>query len=259
MPELFELSLLGGAIERRYRRLRPELDAMPWRTLDPARYPKVLVERGRRFWTQAALLEHRTGAAVAETVGALIAARAPLDLVAHCSRFLLDEVAHTELCARVANQLGGGAAIEYSGASLLPQPTSEAPLARAAELAVRVFCVGEAFSVAMQRATARATRQPLLKAVLERLAKDEAAHGAFGWLFLDWAADQLDAEVRARLRVVAQKSIAELEGMWRTPLAARPRPEATLGWLPLADYRRRAVVALDEEVRGPLRARGLLD
>ena len=32
--ELFELELLGGAMERRYRKARPEVEAMPWGTLD---------------------------------------------------------------------------------------------------------------------------------------------------------------------------------------------------------------------------------
>ena len=40
--ELFELELLGGNVERRYRKMRPEVEAMPWGTIDrPRRSPSV--------------------------------------------------------------------------------------------------------------------------------------------------------------------------------------------------------------------------
>jgi len=90
----FELSLWGGATERRYRRLRPEVERLPWGTLDPTRYPAELVLAARRSWTLAAFQEHRTGAACAATLEALIAARAPVDLIAVAARFPLDELAH---------------------------------------------------------------------------------------------------------------------------------------------------------------------
>ena len=31
---LFELELFGGGVEKRYRRMRPEVEAMPWGTID---------------------------------------------------------------------------------------------------------------------------------------------------------------------------------------------------------------------------------
>src|SRR5262245_60251481 len=104
--ELFELSMLGGAAERRYRRLRPEVEGLPWGSLQPSQYPSTLVEAGRRTWTEAAFQEHRTGAACAATLKALIAARAPLDLIGMATRFPLDEMVHVEMCARLAMELG---------------------------------------------------------------------------------------------------------------------------------------------------------
>ena len=108
--QLFELSLLGGAAERRYRRLRPEVEAMPWGTLRDglAARPPEQILAARQVWTRAAFQEHRTGAACAKTLEALIAARAPLDLIAVATRFPLDEMAHVELCARLCAELGGG-------------------------------------------------------------------------------------------------------------------------------------------------------
>jgi hypothetical protein len=113
IEELFELELVGGSIERRYRALRPEVEAMPWGTLRPEGFPAELIEAARLSWTGAAFQEHRTGAACAATLQSLIEARAPLDLVALACRFPLDEMVHVELCSRVAMEFGGGAEIVY--------------------------------------------------------------------------------------------------------------------------------------------------
>src|SRR5258708_3951627 len=80
--ELFELSLLGGAVERRYRKARPEVERMPWGSVDPSMYTAEDVLAARAAWTLAAFQEHRTGAACATALRALIEARAPIDLVA---------------------------------------------------------------------------------------------------------------------------------------------------------------------------------
>ena len=86
---------------------------MAWGTLKPSSYPMDVVDAARRVWTEAAFQEHRTGAACAATLKALIAARAPLDLIALASRFPLDEMVHVELCARLVSELGGAVTVRY--------------------------------------------------------------------------------------------------------------------------------------------------
>src|SRR5206468_10330451 len=116
-------------------------------------------------------------------------------LVATATRFPLDELVHVELCARLAAELGGGAPLSHDPRELAPHPDPSLPaLLAAAELVVRVFCVGEAVSIPLLRGTSRAATHPLVKGVLDRIVRDEAAHGRFGWQFLDWAADRLGAE-----------------------------------------------------------------
>src|SRR5258706_9641566 len=106
--ELFELELFGEGVERRYRKMRPEVEAMPWGTLDLRGVPEETIVTARKAWTTAAFQEHRTGVACSMTLRALLEARAPLDLVALATRFPLDEIVHVELCARLAMELGGG-------------------------------------------------------------------------------------------------------------------------------------------------------
>lgn len=258
--DLFELAMLGGAVERQYRAMRPDVETLPWGTLDPREYPQELVESARRSWTLAAFQEHRTGAACAATLEALIAARAPVDLVALATRFPLDEVTHVEMCARLAGELGGGVPLRHDP-ELVPHPDPALPpLVKAAELVVRVFCVGEAISIPLLRGTARAATHPLVKGALNRIVKDEAAHGRFGWLFLDWALDLLSGEEQAHLGRIARDEIGKLERSWDHIIV---RPEDAddvhaLGWMESQAYLDLARRTLESDVKAPLAARNLL-
>jgi hypothetical protein len=261
--ESFELCVVGGSIERRYRRMRPEVNGMPWGTLHPRRYSSELVLLARRSWTEAAFQEHRTAAACAAALQALITARAPVDLVAVAARFPLDELVHVELCARLAMELGGGAPILHDPSSLIPTSSpGQSALMAAAELMVQFFCVGEAVSVPLLRGTWRAATHPLVKAVLGRIVKDEAAHGELGFWFLDWADPFLCASDRVRLGEVAGATIAQLrEGWRRTDLRPRSGKSAAevhaLGWMSSEEYVATAAKALAERVQAPLRDRGI--
>ncbi len=259
---LFELELLGGPFERRYRRVRPEVERMPWGTLDVSEFDEPHVVAARRAWTNAAFQEHRTAAACASTLRALVEVRAPLDLVAMAARFPLDEIVHVELCARLATELGGGTEVRHDADTddlCLDRDRSLRPLLRAADLVTRFFCVGEALSVPLLRATWKAAVHPLPRAVLGRIAKDEAAHGVFGWHFLDWAMPALTAADREHLRRAAEETIVQVKRLWD---GLRRRPNApsaihALGWMETDAYLALAAASLDGEVIAPLRARGI--
>src|SRR6185436_14645008 len=134
------------------------------------------------------------------------------------------------------------------------------PLLRAADLVTRFFCVGEALSIPLLRATWKAAEHPLPRAVLGRIVKDEAAHGVFGWHFLDWAAPSLTSDDREHLRVAAETAIGQVKRLWddlRRRPKAPPRIHA-LGWMQTDDYLTLAVSSLEREVVAPLRARGIM-
>jgi hypothetical protein len=256
--ELFELEMLGGPTERRYRRARPEVEALPWGTLDPRLHAAADLADARGHWTLAAFQEQRTGAACAETVRALLACRAPLDLVAVASRFPLDEIVHVEMCARVAEELGGGTGIQHDPRRLAPAPDrDDPPLVQAAEMIVAAFCVGEAFSVPVLRGTWHAARHPLLHGVLGIIVRDEAAHGAFGWTFLDWAGASL-APYRDRLALIARLAIEEFTNDHRA-IARLPETDigGDLGWMEPAAYLALSRRSMEDKVLAPLRARGI--
>ena len=259
--ELFELEMLGGSLERRYRKARPEVEAMPWGTLDLSAIPEEKLVSARSAWTGAAFQEHRTGVACAATLRALIEARAPLDLVALAARFPLDEMVHVELCARMAMECGGGTEIVHDPATMIVDAAEElSPLMRAAELAVRFFCVGEALSIPLIRGTWHAAQHPLPRAVLGRIVKDEAAHGTFGFTFLDWAAPELTEADRAVLGRAADLAIGFVAYQWddiRKRPSQAPSAGDPLAWMRTEEYLALAARSMEDKVRAPLLARGI--
>lgn len=264
MPhELFELELYGAGIEKRYRKQRPEVEAMPWGTLDAGKIPEKARILARRAWTAAAFQEHRTGLACAATLRAMFECRAPVDLIALAARFPLDELVHVELCARMAMELGGGTEIQHDPHALIVDPDpSLPPLLRAANMIVRFFCVGEALSIPLLKGTWHAARHPLPRAVLGTIVKDEAAHGTFGFSFLDWALPHLSEEDRGYLGRSADGTIRAIGVQWDTVRRNRSDDYSdqvgdAIMWMQSDAYLALAQRSMETRVREPLRARGI--
>jgi hypothetical protein len=257
----FELDWMGGKAAAHVRRRRPGIDDLPWGTLHAADYPEPLVDRARLSWTDGAFSEYRTAAAFTELVRALLAAGAPIDLVGMAADFVADEMLHVELNARMAAELGGGAPYLVDLEALAPATDpSLSALERASELAVRISCVGEAFSAPLLVATTRAARHPLTRAVLARIARDEPPHARLGGLYLAWVADRLDEAERRRLAAVALDELAACAPAWRDLSgddAVRPSDIGALGWMEAGAYARAARAAVRTQVVAPLLAAGL--
>ncbi len=253
---------MGGSVERRFRRMRPEIERLPWGTLSPENHAPELVVEARKSWTLAAYQEHRTGAACAETLRALIAARAPVDLIGVATRFPLDEMVHVEMCARLAEELGGGTHVEHDPRDLIPVPSLDLPpLLRAAECVVQYFCVGEALSIPLLRGTWKAAKHPLIKGVLGRIVRDEALHGTFGFTFLDWACGELTAADRNHLAISAARVIASIRASWANipDVSGYASDELhALGWMDTKDYLSLAKRSLESRVIRPLAKHGIM-
>jgi hypothetical protein len=260
--EAFELELYGGSVEKRHRRQRPEIEAMPWDDFDASLYDERARIAARAAWTRAAFQEHRTAAATAVALRALVEARAPIDLIGVATRFPLDELVHVELCARMASALGGGTELLHRPQELIRDPSrSLSPLMRAADIVVRVYCVGEALSIPLLRGAWHAAKHPLPKAILGTIVRDEAAHGVFGFWFLDWALPRLSARERAELGISAERAIAPIRALWRE-IASEGAPHSDseanpLGWMRTDEYLEMSHVAMQEKVLAPLRARSI--
>lgn len=268
MKEPFDLEWMGGVAEKHFRKVRPGVDELPWGTLDVSRYPAELVDRARVSWTEAAYNEYCTAVAFAEMLQAMLAAKVPIDLIGMASDFMADEMLHVELTSRIAMELGGGAPyqIEFDNLGVKPSPELS-PLQKANELVVHVCCVGEAFSLPMLASAYSSALHPLTKQVLQRIVHDEAPHGRFGFLYLDWATEQMDTAERARLGDIAASTIELFSPLWQR-LTSRVQDGVTtegyqlqhvreLGWTESSAYAVRARAAIEDEVVAPLARYGI--
>ena len=136
----FEPQWLGGTSERYFRRIRPDVESLPWGTLNPKDFSKTLLTQAQQGWTQSAFNEYRAAIAFSQLLQALLEINAPVDLTAMCGDFVADEMLHVELTCRVAMELGGGAdfRVDYEG-QRVDLPKGLSAVQRANELVVRVL------------------------------------------------------------------------------------------------------------------------
>lgn len=258
--ESFELELWGGKPEEAYRQARPEVDAMPWGTLDIADFAPEVIAAARLSWTGAAFQEYRTGIACVAALRAMLDCRAPLDLSAQLCRFPLDELVHVELCSRMAMELGGGVNLQYDPRRIIHEPDPKLPaLLTAIELCMSTFCVGEALSIPLLHGTWKAATHPLPKAILGHIVRDESDHGTYGWDVLDWAEERLSASDKEHLAMVASRTIETVVERWGQ-IRKQPNTDAntahTLGWMQSDAYLELAERSLRRRVLAPLAERG---
>jgi hypothetical protein len=118
---------------------------------------------------------------------------------------------HVELASRMANAYGGGVPLEVDPLAVEPPVSPEADeLLGACELAVRVSCVGESFSLPLIARELAGANDAVTRAVLQRIVADEAPHAMVGWLVLDWALPRLGPTGLQHLEEVAEDALDAL-------------------------------------------------
>ncbi len=266
----FEIEWRGGPAEKAFRKLRPMPSDMPWGTLDPKKYPPELVDRARISWSSIARSEYRAAASFADVLGAMLAAQAPLDLIGLAGDFIADELFHVELASRLAMEIGGGAPIEvdFEKMGIAAGADNLTPRQRANELVLRVGCISETLSGAVAVATMREVEHPLVQKIIEQIARDEARHTRLGWLYLEWAAEEMSDDERARLAVVALSELQKLSPIWRAR-SSRAKDGITsegyllkdvheLGWMESERHAATAISAVRDEIIAPLAKYGIV-
>lgn len=201
-------------------RRRPRIDDLPWGSLAErsASWSPVDVESQCAVWTEGAFSEYASAAAFSALAGALLEARAPIQLTGLAADFVVDEMFHVELNARVAMELGGAAPFFVDFEKIAPTTAAGlSPLQRACELALRISCIGEALSVPVLVQNCRHSSDTLTRQVLSRIVRDEAPHAKLGAWVLDWAAPRLDATERMRLSDIGRTMLAAYAFLWEDP------------------------------------------
>jgi AraC-like DNA-binding protein len=167
--------------ERLHRRLvDAQMPTIPWSRLDASALDDGARERTRRAWSMRAAAEYRSMAVFCEMLARMPEAGVALPAITAMTRLVRDEARHTELCARVADALGGhGDAPVDARALRLYDPRMSARLF-VARWTVSMFCVGESTSVALLRTLERHATDPCARAVLRAIRRDEALHDRYG-------------------------------------------------------------------------------
>jgi len=257
MRTQLELEILGGATEARLQRRRPGADDLPWGTIDVRAFAPVALHEARAVWTNGVFTEYASAAAFAAMAGAFLECEAPVDLSAAAADIVVDEIDHAMVGSRLVMELGGAVAFRVDMTMVSPATTPGASaLVRAAELAVKTSCVGEALSISALSRSLEVADHALVRAVLARLLHDEGHHARIGAWFLEWADDRLSEDDRRHLAQVALDAIAVYQPLWRGRCQTCEAP-AALGGMPVASHAELIVDAVRTRVADPLDRLGI--
>jgi hypothetical protein len=207
-------------------------------------------------WTQDALTEHASVASFSRFVLQCLALGAPAEIVAAAQQACADEIEHA--------RIGFGLASAYAGRSIGPGrlnieralDDSLDPGAVACSVA-REGCIAEMVSAAMMVAARDDARDPVIHAVLARMAEEELAHALLAWRYLRWVLEHGNERLRCEVAQVFAEIERHVALGASTSLAACPEVMRAHGYLPEDERRRIARIVIDEVIR-PV-ARALLD
>lgn len=169
--------------------------------------------RVQEEWRARIAAEYTSAAITQHLVLWLLQAGAPPDLIDAGLVIVGDELVHSRMSHEVYVAAGGTAppAIvrEQLGLARGHDRLEHDILA----VAVRSFCLGETVAVPLFRHLREPCTEPVAKAALDRILRDEVRHRDFGWDLLDWLLT-VDDEVPARVTSALPAMLADLEATY---------------------------------------------
>ncbi|WP_043711964.1 ferritin-like domain-containing protein [Corallococcus macrosporus] len=159
---------------------------------------------------------------------------AAVELQQAALRSALDEVAHTEVCGRLARR--HGATPERAVvAPLPPRPLLEVALDNAVE-----GCVRETYGALLAHHQALHAEDDGVREAMVRIAEDETRHADLSWAIDRWAAERLPPAEREAVRAARQRAVEALRAEVAAPTDAAllkalglPEPEAAVAMVDL--------------------------
>ena len=157
-------------------------------------------------WAKVAALEHASVASFARFAQQLLALGAPPRLVRDVSAAAVDEIEHARLAYGLASAYGGEPVgpgrLDLSGVTLA------ASWREVVRGLIAEACVGETLGVAEAMAAAEGASDPVVRAVLDRIAADELRHAQLAWRSLAWLLGVADERDRGWALALLERTIA---------------------------------------------------
>jgi hypothetical protein len=162
---------------------------------------RVNADAGQTF-AEIARLEAASVVAFRTLARELAFHRAPKRLVRAAERAARDEIRHARAMTALARRYGADVVIDDIAS----------PLMRDLETIARENalegCVHETWGALLAHHQARTDADPVVRAVMARIARDETQHAALGWQIAAWANGRLDGSARERI-VRARRDASE--------------------------------------------------
>lgn len=175
-----DTALSASAVHRAWAREAEGIDLTALVVPEDPALRRALAEH----WTRVGLLEHASIAAFARFTLQLLALGAPAELIAASNRAQQDETRHAELAFRLASRFAGRSvgpgSLELDGA------LADTSLATILRTTIEEGCLGETRAALEASWAAERCADPILRAVLETIAADEARHAELAWRVVRW-------------------------------------------------------------------------
>jgi hypothetical protein len=140
-------------------------------------------------------MEHASIAAFARFALELLALGAPAEMVQAASRAMSEETEHARDCFALASAYAG----RHVGPGRLDVTDAlcDLTLEHVAVTTIEEGCIGETVASIEAAEAAEHARDPVVRALLEKIAIEERRHATLAWQFVHWALERGDAAVRA--------------------------------------------------------------
>ena len=156
------------------------------------------------FFAELAYLEEAAVTAFRYLAQELKAYDAPAAFIQVAEEAIHEEIEHAELMTALAHRYGA------TVAPVEVEPFALRPLCEIAYDNAREGCTRETFGSLMAMWQAETAEDPAVRAVVERIAWEEARHAALSWKIDAWIRPQLTPEERTTCERIHQESVAML-------------------------------------------------
>ena len=181
---------------------------IPWEESHASKLPADVRAELARIWSERIPTEYRSITGFSTFSFDLIAAGAPVDLVAVCHRVCIDELRHTELAVKMVETYGGTRPDLPREISSLPADSTLTAVGQAARSAISLSCLGETFACTELSMLRDRAVDPVVKGVLTIFLADEIMHARIGWAYLAHALKTATAEIKESVAVAVPSYVA---------------------------------------------------